>query len=392
MARAGEVEGLEALLAPEGWPHASATSVAPGDPGRFHALFGRDSLITALAVLPARPDVARATLRALAALQGTREDPAWDEQPGKIVHEVRPAISVERQGYLGLRVPDGDLRYYGSADGTSWFLHVLATTGDAALAGELEGAWRAAGDWLLGALRDGGGLVRWHRRAPGGLVQQGWRDTTDPVASTSSGGGILHEDGTVPAPPVADADSQAAALAGLRALARLSGEDPHAAAAEALARRIGEAFDAETMAVDAHDVRVRGAGSQLGWLVWAGAPVAGAADRLAADDVLTDFGLRTLSARHPQFHPFAYHRGSIWPFDSWLGWGGLRAAGRVEQAERVRAGVLDAVARLGRFPELYAVTDGGPESVTISNHVQAWTVGAVWALRHEWDGGAHVVA
>jgi glycogen debranching enzyme len=390
-----EVPGLAEVLSPEGWPNASSASVGAGDPGRYNCLFGRDSLITALAVLPARPDVAIATLRALAALQGTREDVTWDEEPGKIVHEVRPAISVARQGYLGLEVPDGELRYYGSADSTPLFLHVLAMTGDAALAAELEPAWRAAGEWLLGALARGGGFVRWHRRAPGGLVQQGWRDTVDPIGSPSQGSGILHEDGTPPEPPVADADTQAAALAGLRGLARLSGDVAHAAAADALAARLADVWDAETMALDGHDRPVRGAGSQLGWLLWAGAPVRDAARRLSEPDVLTDYGLRTLSERHPQFDAFSYHRGSVWPFDSWLGWGGLRAAGRLDEAERVRAGVLAGVERIGRYPELYAVTKSDPthpEPIEISNFVQAWTVGAVWALRHEWDGGAHVVA
>jgi glycogen debranching enzyme len=387
-----QIPGLEDVLSPEGWPNASSASVGEGDPGRFNCLFGRDSLITSLAVLPSRPDVAAATLRALAALQGTREDVTWDEEPGKVVHEVRPGISVARQGYLGLDVPDGQLRYYGSADATPLFLHVLAMTGDAALARELEGAWRAAGGWLLGALQRGGGLLRWHRRAPGGLVQQGWRDTIDPLSPRSHGGGILNEDGTVPEAPVADGDSQAAALAGLRALARLSGEAAHAAAAEALATRIAEAWDPDTMAIDGRERPVRGAGSQLGWLLWAGAPVEGAADRLSRPDVLTDFGLRTLSARHSQFDAFSYHRGSVWPFDSWLGWAGLRAAGRDDAAERVRRGVLAGVERIGRFPELYAVTDVGVEPIAISNFVQAWTIGAVWALRHEWDGGAHVVA
>jgi glycogen debranching enzyme len=392
VAASEEVAGLAEVLSPAGWPNASSASLGAGDPGRYNCLFGRDSLITALAVLPARPDVAAATLRALAAIQGTREDVTWDEEPGKIVHEVRPAISVARQGYLGLEVPDGELRYYGSADATPLFLHVLATTDDAALAAELEPAWRAAGDWLLGALARGGGLLRWHRRAPGGLVQQGWRDTVDPIGSPSQGSGIVHEDGTPPEPPVADADTQAAALAGLRGLARLSGDPAHAAAADALGARIGAAWDPDTMALDAHDRPVRGAGSQLGWLLWAGAPVRDAAQRLCEPDVLTDFGLRTLSDRHPAFDAFSYHRGSVWPFDSWLGWGGLRAAGRLEDAERVRAGVLAGVERIGHYPELYAVTDEGPEPIAISNFLQAWTVGAVWALRNEWDGGAHVVA
>jgi len=229
--------------------------------------------------------------------------------------------------------------------------------------------------------------VRWGPRpaAGGGLGQQGWRDADTPLNGT--GGGILHEDGTVPPPPVADADTQAATAAGLRGLAALSGSAAHARAAGDLTERLAARFGPETMAIDGADREVRGAGSQLGWLLWAGVPVPGAAERLAEPDVLTGFGLRTLSDRHPQFAARAYHRGAVWPFDSWLGWGGLRAAGRAAPAERVRAGVLDAIERLGgRFPELYAVTGAGPERIPIANQVQAWTVGAVFALRTGWDG------
>jgi glycogen debranching enzyme len=384
---AAEVDGLADVLSADGWAYASALPVDGSDPGRFHALFGRDSLITALQVLPARPDVAAATLRALAALQGTRADPTWDEEPGKVVHEVRASIAFARSGYLGLTPPEGELRYYGSADSTSWFLYVLHATGDAALAGELEPAWRAAGAWLLAAIEAGRGFVRWGPRAgPGGLVHQGWRDTVDPAAAAGYGGGILREDGTAPQPPVADADTQAIAVAALRALAALSGEREHAAAAAALERRVREAFTPDTMALEGDDRTVPGAGSQLGWLLWAGCAPEGAAERLAQPDVLTAFGLRTLSARHPAFDAHAYHRGSVWPFDCWLGWGGLRAAGLDEEAERVRTGVLAALDRLGLFPELYAVTTEGPEPVAIANRVQAWTVGARWALEHEWDG------
>jgi glycogen debranching enzyme len=337
-------------------------------------------------VLPARPDVAAATLRAHAAIQGTREDVKWDEEPGKIVHEVRDDVTPGAVEYLGL-ANDGDtLRYYGSADATSWFLYVLAATGDSALAEELRGAWERAGEWLLGALERGRGLVRFGPRPPsgGGLGQQGWRDAGTPRNDT--GGGILHEDGTVPPWPVADADTQAAAVAGLRGLAALSGSTEYARAAAELVQRVAERFGPDTMAIDGEDRVVRGAGSQLGWLLWAGVPVPGAAERMAEPDVLTAFGLRTLSDRHPRFDARAYHRGAVWPFDSWLGWGGLRGAGHHEEAGRVRAGVLDAIERLGRYPELYAVTGAGPERIPIANQVQAWTVGAVYALRVGWDG------
>jgi glycogen debranching enzyme len=383
------VEGLDQLLSPEGWAYASSPPAEPGDPGRFHALFGRDSLITALQLLPARPDVARATLRSLAALQGHADDADTDEEPGKILHEHRP----QAPDWLiagGWPVRDGALLYYGSADSTAWFLVVLAALDDAGLTVELDPAWRAAAGWLERSLSRGGGLVRYGpRERPGGLAQQGWRDATAPVEEHPEGGGILRPDGSAPRAPQADADVQAAAYAALRALRVLSGDEAWARRAEALATRIERDFGPGIMALEGDDLAVPGAGSQLGWLLWSGAlSDAGRdaiADRLCEPDILTPFGLRTLSSASPVFDPQGYHRGAVWPFDSWLGWSGLRAAGRDEPAERVRSGVLAALDRLGRAPELYAITRAGEiQTAPAANRVQAWTVGARWALEHDW--------
>jgi glycogen debranching enzyme len=381
---------LEPLLSQEGWPHASSAPVEEGDPGRFHALFGRDSLITSLQVLPAAPEVAAATLRALAARQGRRLHPGTLEEPGKIGHEFRDAAP---DSFLAAGWPDrGPFAYYGTADATSWFLVLLAATGDAALVRELDGARRAAAGWLAGALERGGGLVR---HAPGdwpALAQQGWRDCMDPLRD-GNGGGILRPDGTAPRPPLADADSQAAAHAALRALAVLDPGGGWTERADALRARLSAAYGPDVMALEAGDEPVPGAGSQLGWLLWAGALEGGAreaaAERLCRPDLLTRHGVRTLSSASPVFAPDAYHRGSVWPFDSWLAWGGLRAAGRTAEAQAVRTGVLEALERLGRAPELYAVgEDGEPRAIAMANRVQAWTVGARWALEHGWDGAA----
>jgi glycogen debranching enzyme len=389
------VSAIDALLSPDGWAYASLSSVDSDDPGRFHALFGRDSLIFALQVLRRRPEIAAATLRSLAKLQGTRVDPEIDEEPGKILHEFRP---VAPAWLIDRRWPirGGGLLYYGTADATSWFLVVLAATGDRRLIAELTESWQAAARWLEEALERGGGFV-WHgpRDYPGGLTQQGWRDSSDP-AGDEAGGGILRVDGSPPAAPLADADSQAVALAALRALAVL---DPGGAAhwdrlVDVTRGRIEARFTPETMALEAGEVTVAGAGSQLGWLLWAdaltGEAAAAAADRLLRPDVYTPFGLRTLASTHPQFRPAAYHRGAVWPFDSWLGWGGLRAAGYPQEAERLRIGVLDALARLGRAPELYASTTAGPEWIPASNRVQAWSVGAKVALEAKWDARLRV--
>ena len=382
------LEELDPLLSEEGWPYASTPPVEPGDLGRFHALFGRDGLICALQVMPVASEVARATLRALAARQGRREDPEIEEEPGKIGHEFRAEAPLElaQAGYAPLR--GGEFRYYATSDATSWFLVVLERVGDAALAAELEPTWRAAARWLAGALEQGGGFVRHApEHPPGALTQTGWRDT----ASGANGGGIALEDGSLAPGPLADADCQAAAYAALRSLARLSGDAVWDARARELSAAVSQAFGPDVMALAGDGRPVPGAGSQLGWLLWSGvlepAAAGAAADRLCAPDVLTDWGLRTLSAGHAAFDPHAYHRGSVWPFDSWLGWGGLRAAGREREAERVRSGVLSAMERLGRAPELYAVTrDGELERSPLANRVQAWSVGARWALENAWDG------
>ncbi|MDQ6935239.1 MAG: hypothetical protein M3130_08145 [Actinomycetota bacterium] len=391
--RVAAADALESLLSQEGWAHASALPVEAGDTGRFHALFGRDSLVVALQVLNVRPDVAPATLRALAARQGARENPETEEEPGRILHEYRPlppARLVEQGWPLG---DDGGLCYYGSSDATSWFLVVLDATGDARLQAELAHSRQAAGAWLEEALRRGGGLVRCGPRvSPGGLAQQGWRDCLDPAADPF-GGGIVAADGSMPASPLADADSQAAAVAALDALTRLDVErQPHwVRLRDRLRERVGRDFAPDVMARDGADRVVPGAGSQLGWLLWSGAlseQAAGAAvERLSRPDVHTKYGVRTLSTDHCSFRADGYHRGAVWPFDCWFAWGGLRASGAHGLADQVRDGVRRALAALGRYPELYSVSRSGElAAIPVANRVQAWTVGAALAFETGWDG------
>ncbi len=250
---------------------------------------------------------------------------------------------------------------------------------------ELSANREAAGRWLESALAAGRGFVRCGpRQHPGGLAQQGWRDAG---AHPEHGNGIVTERGTLPPPPLADADSQAVAVAALQALRTL---DPARAEhwqqqLEALRAEVNAAFTPNVMAVDGNDRQVTGAGSQLGWLLWARAltddAAAAAVARLGQSDILTPYGLRTLSSEDPRFASSAYHRGGIWPFDNWIGWLGLRAYGEQEVADRIRDGVLEALAELGRYPELYEVTPAGAlESIPIANRVQAWTVGAAAAF------------
>ena len=177
----------------------------------------------ALQVLPARPEVAAATLRALAALQGQRDDPEVDEQPGKILHEYRPpAPGVARQHDWPVR--DGELRYYGSADSTPWFLVVLAALGDDALSGRARA--RVAGGRRLARA----GARRRRRARPlrrrastrAGSPSRAGATSSTRRARTATAAGSCAPTARCRAAPLADADMQAVAYAALRALAALS--------------------------------------------------------------------------------------------------------------------------------------------------------------------------
>ena len=143
--------------------------VAAGAPW-FMALFGRDSLLTAWMLLPWDPSLTLGTLRTLAAWQGSVVDTASEEEPGKILHEVRfgPAASFA----LG-----GRSAYYGSADATPLFVMLLAELQrwggkENAVAALLPHADRAL-DWIVNyGDRDGDGFVEYARSTELGLANQ----------------------------------------------------------------------------------------------------------------------------------------------------------------------------------------------------------------------------
>jgi glycogen debranching enzyme len=101
----------------------------------FMTMFGRDSIFTSLQALPFVPDLAAATLKALAERQGTRLDDFRDEDPGRILHEMRfgEMTAFEERPHSP---------YYGSADATPLFVVLLDEyerwSGDRGLVRELE--------------------------------------------------------------------------------------------------------------------------------------------------------------------------------------------------------------------------------------------------------------
>jgi glycogen debranching enzyme len=353
----------------------------------FATLFGRDSLITAFETLSFVPGVAESTLRLLASRLGTAVDDERDEEPGKVLHELR----VGEPAALG-ETPFA--RYYGSVDATPLFLSLLGRyadwSGDLALFRELRGPAEAALEWIdrYGDL-DGDGLVEYRRRSRHGLETQGWKDSAD---------GIPDDAGDPLVAPVALVEVQGYVVSAKRGIARMYELDGDGARAERLR---GEADALEgaldrfwrddhgCYAIGLDHLKRPGSGltSNQGHLLWSGAVSDERArcirDVLMDADMFSGWGIRTLAQSHPAYNPVGYHTGSVWPHDSALIAFGLRRYGFDEDFTLIFEGLLEAASRFNdyRLPELF----GGfgreefdePVPYPVACQPQAWSAGSI---------------
>ncbi|MEJ2579372.1 MAG: glycogen debranching N-terminal domain-containing protein, partial [Kineosporiaceae bacterium] len=127
-----------------------AEVVAAGAPW-FMALFGRDALLTSWMALAFDPGLAAGTLQSLAAHQGRRNDPMSEEEPGRILHEVRLGVDPTRA--LG-----ASSIYYGSVDATPLFVVLLDEAVRWGLDPEVARGLLPAADAALGWVRGHGDL------------------------------------------------------------------------------------------------------------------------------------------------------------------------------------------------------------------------------------------
>ena len=353
----------------------------------YATLFGRDSLITAIETLPFDPAMAEQTLRLLAREIGRRDDPLHEEEPGKVLHELRSG-EVARRRLTPLA------RYYGTVDATPLFLCLLVEhadwSGSLSLFRELRGEVDAMLGWIDGpGDRNGDGLLDYKARAPGGLRNQGWKDSED---------GIVDDDGVPLEPPITLVEPQAYVLRAKRGLARLLAldGDPAAAArleqeADALEARLERFWVPErghyAMALGP-DGRPSGAlGSNQGHLLWAGAVSDERArairDALMGERMFSGWGIRTLASDEPAYNPVGYHLGTVWPHDTAMIAAGLRRYGFDEDFTRVLEALLDAAAGAERYrlPELFAgfgrTEFETPVPYPVACQPQAWAAGAI---------------
>lgn len=363
------------------------TIVSAGLPW-YVAPFGRDSLIVGRQLLPYNPTFLAGALRFLASAQGERTDPSRDEQPGRIVHEVRFG-DLSRRGVIPFS------RYYGSVDATPLFLLMLTEyldwTGDDALFDELRPNVERALEWIAtSGDSDGDGFVDYKRRVAGGLVNQGWKDSHD---------SLEHVDGSPIANPVALVEVQGYVYAARMGLARhleRRGEHDRAAALRADAKRLRDQINERfwmpeanyyAEAIDGEGRWLAGITSNPAHLLTCGVPDERQADaviaRLLAPDMFSGWGIRTLSATMPHYNPVSYHRGSVWPHDNGFALWGLRRSFALRPLERLATALFDAAARVPRqrLPELISgfAREGTPSEIPIAYPIscspQAWAAG-----------------
>jgi len=338
--------------------HPDRMVVAAGAPW-FMALFGRDSLLSSFMVLPVDATLALGTLQTLADRQGVKVDPLTEEQPGRILHEVR--LDVGTSLALG-----GKSAYYGSIDATPLFVTLLGEASRWGLpvddiAALVPHADRAL-DWIQEyGDRDGDGFVEYERLNDQGLLNQGWKDSWD---------GINFADGRMAEAPIALCEVQGYVYSAYIARAWMAydvGDKALAADFRERAERLKKQFNDHfwlpdrgyyAIALDKDKRPVDACASNMGHCLWSGimdedkAPQVAA--RLISPEMFSGWGVRTLATDMGAYNPVSYHNGSVWPHDNALIVAGLMRYGFIKEAQQLSSALMEAAQFTdNRLPELF---------------------------------------
>jgi len=325
----------------------------------FAAPFGRMAIITGLEtlMLDARPAVE--VVQVLTRLQGKGDNDFHDEEPGKILHELR-------QGELAALKTIPHTPYYGAVDTTPLYLllicEVVMWTGDLEFLELLREPIEAALRWIDGADLDGDGFVEYQCRSRSGLINQGWRDSHNSV---------VHADGTLAEGPIALAEAQAYVYHAKRRLAAIFGSlgdvelsERLQTEAQALKERFNERFWMEdeqyiAMALDGEKRQVETVVSTAGHCLWArilaDEYVPAVVRRLTAPDMFSGWGVRAMSKEAVAYNPMSYYNGSVWPFDNAVIVRGLKKHGFAQEANRIAGAMFEAAMahEYSRLPEFF---------------------------------------
>ncbi|MBW4665151.1 MAG: amylo-alpha-1,6-glucosidase [Chroococcus sp. CMT-3BRIN-NPC107] len=365
-------------------------TVAAGVPW-YSTLFGRDSIITASQTLMLNPQIAKETLTLLAFYQGKVDDEWREEEPGKILHELR-------QGEMARCQEIPHTPYYGTIDATPLWLMLYAEyyawTYDRETLDKLWDNAISAMDWIDRNSQETGylGYLRKSRR---GLANQGWKD---------SGDCIVNRQGELATGPIILSEVQAytyAAKVRLAEIARMKKRIDLSDRWLDEAKELKEKFNRDfwmddqhfcALALDGEGHQVDSITSNPGHCLHLGIltteRASSVAERLRAPDMFNGWGIRTLSSLSPAYNPMGYHIGSVWPHDNSLIAMGLRSLGLVEQALEITQGLLDMTLAQSyeRPPELFCgyQRNGAksPVQYPVACTPQAWATGSIFQLLH----------
>jgi glycogen debranching enzyme len=289
-------------------------------------------------------------------------------------------------------------RYYGSVDSTPLYLMLAAAyfkrTGDTAFMNEIWQGIESALAWIDGAGdADRDGFVEYCRQGSTGLVQQGWKDSSD---------SIFHQDGTPAEPPIALCEVQAyvyAAKMGLAEVAEATGRPGLAQElrlqAEQLRRRFQEQFWSPqlgmyVLALDGKKTPCEVRSSNAGHALYCGISTRDQARQMAeqflGERFYSGWGIRTIAEREARYNPMSYHNGSIWPHDNAVVAAGLSCCGFTDLAARVMTGLFQAATffEWSRLPELFCgfrrQVSRRPTWYPTACSPQAWSAGSAFLL------------
>lgn len=366
--------------------------VAAGSPW-FLTLFGRDSLLTSYMSLIVDPDIAIGTIDALARLQGSQIDTDTQEEPGKILHELRRAPS-NKLGFNKSNI------YYGSSDATPLFVMLVGELRRWGLAPSLVDRFMPhvdrAMEWIecFGDL-DGDGYIE--------SVPRTEHDITFYPAWKDAPSSIRYANGNLPDGPVALAEQQAYIYGAYHArmwFAREAGDTATAEKYQAKARALKQAFNEDfwvengeyfAIGIDSDKKPVDSLASNMGHCLWTGLIDEDKADairkHLVSPELFSGWGVRTLASNMVGYNPVGYQNGAVWPHDTIICAAGLRRYGFLEDSMRLVSAVLEStIATMGSPPELFSGFDRDVLSVPVAYPTsctpQAWSAASVlMALR-----------
>jgi glycogen debranching enzyme len=327
--------------------------------------------------------LALGVLQTLARFQGKDVDPIHEEQPGRILHEMRFGEAATLS--LG-----GGRIYYGTADATPLFVMLLGELRRWGLGRQLVDELLPNADRALAWIRDfgdldGDGYVEYRRATSKGLANQGWKDSWDGVRY--AGGQIAHA-------PIALCEVQAYVYGAYLARAHFAFEvgdrttfETYRARATALKEAFNRDFWLEdrqwfAIGLDGDKKPIDSLASNMGHCLWTGIvdedKAQAVARHLLSPEMFSGWGVRTLATTMGGYNPVSYHCGSVWPHDTAIAAAGLARYGFEEGAQRLVTSLLAAgMAQGGRLPELFAGLDrselGVPVGYPTSCSPQAWS-------------------